>query len=161
MKKYLLILSLLFLFNSAYSQELVKADMNVLDSIKSANKGKVILFNFWATWCRPCVEEFPDLLKLKENFSDTSFTLVLVTLDFGKSFEVKTKEFLKKNDVDFVTYFNGFGKDEDLINYMSKDWEGSIPATFIYDKKGIMRNSFIGKQSYDAFRKAVQKLTVK
>jgi thiol-disulfide isomerase/thioredoxin len=161
MKKYFLILFLLFLFKTGYSQELVKADMNVLDSIKSANKGKVILFNFWATWCRPCVEEFPDLLKLNDNYNDSSFKLVLVSLDFGKSFEEKTMEFLKKNDVDFVTYFNGFKKDEDLINYMSKDWEGSIPATFIYDKKGVFRNSFIGKQSYETFSNAVKKLVNK
>lgn len=160
MIKLLLPLVLLFTFisKSGYSQDLLPADKSVLDSIKESNKGSVILFNFWATWCRPCVEEFPDLLEVNRKYKDSGFVLILVSLDFGKKFEDKTKAFLKKNNVDFNTYFNNFSKDEDLINYMDKEWEGSIPATFIFDKKGVLRNTFIGKQSFKSFDKTVGKL---
>lgn len=150
-----------FISNVSFSQKLLPADKSVLDSITEANKGKVILFNYWATWCRPCVEEFPDLLEINQKYKDSSFVLILVSLDFGKKFEDRTKAFLGKNNVDFVTYYNNFSRDEDLINYMSKDWDGSIPATFILDKKGILRNAFIGKQNFKSFDKTVGKLIKK
>jgi len=158
MKKYIILLLILFIFSSiSQAQELLPANKNVLDSIKSANKGKVILFNFWATWCKPCVEEFPDLVKLNEKYKDSTFKIVFVSLDFGKALGEKTKAFLKKHDVDYTSYFNNFAKDEDLINYMDKNWEGSIPATFIFDKAGVLKKSFIGKQKYDDFKKVVIK----
>ncbi|MEZ4690516.1 MAG: hypothetical protein R3A12_10170 [Ignavibacteria bacterium] len=70
---------------------------------------------------------------------------MFVSLDFGKNFPKQTKEFLKEMNVDFTTYYNNFSSDEDLINYMDKEWEGSIPGTFIFDKEGSLKKSYIGK----------------
>ncbi len=61
-------------------------------------------------------------------------------------------------NVDFITYYNGFEKDEDLINYMDQKWNGGIPGTFIFNKKGILQKTFIGKTSYKDFKKAVKNL---
>jgi len=143
---------------NSYSQELIPANEKVLDSIKAANKGKVVLYNFWATWCKPCVEEFPDLMKINNEFKDKDFKLVFISLDFGDDFEKETQKFLKKMNVDFVTYYNGFKKDEDLINYMDKSWNGGIPGTFIYDKEGKLKKTFIGKTSHSEFKKTISKL---
>lgn len=142
----------------AISQELKPADHTTLDSIKAANKGKVVLFNFWATWCKPCVEEFPDLVKINEAYKDDDFKIILVSLDFAEDLDSKTKNFLNKMKVDFVSYYNGFEKDDDLINYMDKNWNGGIPGTFIYDKEGKLSKTFIGKTKYEDFEKAIEKL---
>lgn len=139
-----------------YSQELLPADKNVLDSIRNANRENVILINFWATWCRPCTEEFPDLMKLYKNYRDKNFKIVFVSLDFGDNLGEKTKDFLKKQGVDFITYYNNFSKDEELINYISKDWEGSIPGTFIYSKN-ILQKTLIGKHNYKDFKEVILK----
>jgi thiol-disulfide isomerase/thioredoxin len=157
MKILSLILLLFLLFNISYSQELLPANEKVLDSIKQANKGKVILINFWASWCKPCTEEFPDLLEINNEYKDKDFKIVFGTLDFGDDLTTKTKKFLKKNDVDFITYSNGFAKDEDLINYMDKNWEGAIPGTFIYDKNGKLSKTFIGKRNYEDFKEVIDK----
>ncbi|MBL0106287.1 MAG: TlpA family protein disulfide reductase [Ignavibacteria bacterium] len=157
MKKYIILFIFLISSCASYSQVLLPADKFVLDSIRSANKGNVILFNFWATWCKPCTEEFPDLLKLNKNFKDKNFKLIFVSLDFGDELGDKTKAFLKKQGVDFVTYFNNFSKDEELINYMSKDWDGSIPGTFIFDQNNILRKTLIGKHNYKKFKEVITK----
>lgn len=143
--------------NTSFSQELLPANETVLDSIKEANKGKVIFFNFWASWCKPCVEEFPDIMQLNSEYKDKDFKLVFISLDFGEDLSKKTRSFLKKMNVDFVTYSNGFIKDEDLINYMDKDWEGAIPATFIFDKTGKLRKTLVGKHNYEDFKEVTDK----
>lgn len=140
---------------------LLPANKTTLDSIKESNKGKVILFNFWATWCKPCVEEFPDLMEINKKYKDSEFKLVFVTLDFGDALKKNTKGFLQKNNVDFPTYYNAFEKDDELINFMNKDWDGAIPGTFIFDKSGVLKKTFIGKQDFDDFDEALQKLVTK
>ncbi len=157
MKKLIFLVILILVSCSSYSQELLPADKFVLDSIRTANKGNVILFNFWATWCRPCTEEFPDLVKLHKNFKDKNFKLVFVSLDFGDELGDKTKAFLKKQGVDFVTYYNNFSKDEDLINYMSKEWDGSIPGSFVFDKNNKLCKTLIGKHNYEDFKDVIIK----
>lgn len=158
MKKYLILLVLFFTFQSySFSQEFLPANQNTLDSLKDAYKGKVILFNFWATWCKPCVEEFPDLMKINSEYKDKDFKLIFVTLDFGNDLAVQTKKFLDKMNVDFTTYYNAFKNDEDLINYMNKDWNGGIPGTFIFNKDGKLIKTLIGKSEYAEFKKAIDK----
>ena len=157
MKTIFFLVIFILSINASYSQELLPANEIVLDSIKEANKGKVIFLNFWASWCKPCVEEFPDIMKLNEVYKDKDFKLVFISLDFGDDLALKTKSFLKKMDVDFVTYSNGFKKDEDLINYMDKNWEGAIPATFIFDKNGKLRKTLIGKHNYEDFKEVTDK----
>lgn len=158
-KSFLLaVLTIAALTSRVNSQDLIPANQKVLDSVKAANTGKVIFFNYWATWCKPCVDEFPDIMKINSEYKDKDFKLIFVSLDFGDDLKERTKDFLKKMNVDFDTYYNNFDKDDALINYMSKDWDGGIPGTFIYDKNGKLSKTFIGKTSYDEFKSAVKKL---
>ncbi|MDQ3021626.1 MAG: TlpA family protein disulfide reductase [Bacteroidota bacterium] len=152
---------LLFVISNSniFSQELLPANKNTLDSLREANIGKVVFFNYWASWCKPCVEEFPDILKLNNEYKDKDFKLVFVSLDFGDDLTTQTKKFLKKMNVDFVTYYNNFKNDEDLITYMNKDWDGGIPGTFIFDKKGKFQQALIGKTNYEEFKEVVSKYT--
>lgn len=154
--KLILLVLITLISQLSYSQELLSANKNTFDSLKNVNKGKVILFNYWATWCKPCVEEFPDLIKLNNEYKDKDFKLVLVSLDFSEDIENKTKAFLKKHGVDFVSYYNGFDNDEEIINYMDKNWDGGIPGTFIFDKEGKLQKTFIGKRKYEDFKSAVE-----
>ena len=116
MKKIIMIFILLLIVSTiktSFSQVLLPADMN---------KGKVILVNFWAHWCKPCKEEFPDLVKIHNDFQNENFSLIFVSLDFDEALENNTIPFLKEQGVDFTTYFNNFEKDEELILYIDKNW---------------------------------------
>ncbi len=152
----------LFLFvsaaNTLYGQE-VKPISTVEDIklIMDGGKGKVILVNFWATWCKPCVKEFPELVKLYNNYKDKGFEIVFISVDVPEEVEPKVIPFLKKQGVDFVSYFNKFDKPEELINYIDKNWEGAIPSTYIYDKEGKLTSHILGSRSYEEFEKEILK----
>ncbi len=148
----------MLIFSSAFSQEIIPLDKGKLEDLLKNNKGKPVLVNLWATWCKPCVEEFPELLKIKQDFADKQLEVILISLDFGEDAKEKTMNFLNKMGVDFETYSNAFEKDEDLINVFDNNWNGAIPATFIYDKDGKLKSTLIGKRSYEVFKTEVEKV---
>jgi thiol-disulfide isomerase/thioredoxin len=129
-----------------------------LDELKEKYKGKVVLYNFWATWCKPCVIEFPELVKLYNDYKSKGFELVFISLDMPEEVKLKLIPFLEKNKVDFTTYYCDFKDVSDLMNYFDKKWEGAIPSTYIYDRKGNLATGFIGNRDYEFFEKEIQKL---
>lgn len=159
MKIPAILLILFFAVTYTFSQEvktIVSTDeyQQVLDS----NKGKVILVNFWATWCPPCVKEFPELVKLQKNYRDKDFVLLFVSLDDKGDYDSKLIPFLKKHGVDFTSYFGNFGNPETIMNYVDKSWQGEIPYTGIYNKKGKLVKTFLGSKTYEQFETEVEKL---
>ena len=116
-----------------------------------------MLINFWATWCKPCVKEFPELVKLYNNYKDKGFEIVFISVDVPEDVEPKVVPFLKKQDVDFVSYYNKFERPDELINYIDKNWEGAIPSTYIYDKDGKLTADILGSRSYEDFEKEITK----
>ena len=128
-----------------------------LELLKDSNKGKVVLVNFWATWCKPCVAEFPELVKLYNDYREKGFELVFITVDVPEDITSKVVPFLKQKGVGFVSYYNNFDKPEDLINYFDKDWQGAIPSTYVYDKNWNQTSSMLGKKSYEVFEKEIIK----
>ncbi|MCX7877802.1 MAG: TlpA family protein disulfide reductase [Ignavibacteria bacterium] len=129
-----------------------------MKSVFSELKGKVVLVNFWATWCKPCVKEFPDLIKLYNNYKDKAFEIIFISLDVPEEIDPKVKPFLSKNNVDFTTYYNNFKQPEEIINFMDKNWGGAIPATYIYDREGNLSVSIVGSQRYDQFERELLKV---
>jgi len=110
-----------------------------------------VLVNVWATWCSPCVEEFPDLLHVARELGPQGLRLVLVNVDFPGS-ERETTEFLTKQGVDFPT-FARIGKDEAFVDGLEPKWSGAIPATFLYDDTGKLVKYWEGKASYPVIKK--------
>lgn len=159
-RKLLITLVLLLVsgFGTAYCQK-VRPLSNVgdIDELKQSLKGKVLLMNFWATWCKPCVKEFPDLVNLYKENKEKGFELVFISADVPEDVDPKVKPFLKKNGVDFVTYYINFDKAEDLINYIDSSWEGAIPSTYIYDREGVLKVKIVGKREYSEFESEINK----
>ena len=109
--------------------------------------GRVVLVNVWATWCLPCREEFPDLLKLRRALAGRGFDLVLVSADFDKQLP-QVRSFLARQGVDFTTYLKN-ESDMPFINGLNPAWSGSLPATFVYDRSGTLRDFWEGRAAYD------------
>ena len=128
-----------------------------LKKILGKNKGSVVVVNFWATWCVPCREEFPDLVKLYLNYRDKGIQLVLLSMDDQDQVEA-VKEFLKDNKVDFVSYIRGGQDFEGLVNAIDPQWVGAIPSTFVFNRQGKRVDTMVGKQDYQAFEKAIRPL---
>lgn len=128
-----------------------------LKTILKRKRGKVVLINLWATWCVPCREEFPDLIKLYGKFRDRGLELILISVDFAEQ-RRQVEAFLKENGVTFPTYINAEEGTEDLIGFLAPDWIGGLPTTLVIDRKGRLKRSLVGGQNYEVFHKAVAPL---
>jgi thiol-disulfide isomerase/thioredoxin len=107
---------------------------DVLQRVKES-PGKAVLVNIWATWCAPCVEEFPELLEIRRAWKDRGLEVMLVSADFDSQYD-KLKDFLAAHKVDFVTYHKT-GKDMAFINsFETEEWTGALPVTLLYDDAG-------------------------
>lgn len=158
MKKIFFIFALILIFRTAAAQDVEPLkSTGDLDDIKDKTKGKVVLYNFWATWCKPCVTEFPELVKLYNNYKSRGFELVFISLDMPEEVKTKLIPFLEKNKVDFLSYYSDFKDVSDLMNYFDKNWQGAIPSTYIYDRKGNLATGFIGSRDYEFFEKEILK----
>jgi len=117
---------------------------------------KAVVVNLWATWCVPCRQEFPDLMRFYRAWKDRGVSLVLVSGDFSSE-TGPALEFLASQGVDFRTFLKS-GPDEAFINAFDPQWSGALPATFVYDGKGRRRHSFLGPITYEALERQVAPL---
>jgi len=155
------LLIIILFFNSAeiYPQQSGKIAVKSIDRTKltkliKERKGKILFLNLWATWCVPCREEFPSIVKLADEMKDIEF--VGISIDFPDEVDSKIIPFLKSNNINFTNYVNGFSGDEELINSLDKNWNGALPATFIFDEKGNKKIFLSGGKSYDEFKKEIE-----
>jgi peroxiredoxin len=112
--------------------------------LRDSAKGQVLVLNFWATWCGPCVAEFPEFVQLDAKYRDKGVKVIAISADEPGDLESKVRPFLKQQKAIFDTYVQDVENVEDIINQINKDWPGALPATFIFDKQGNIAHSFLG-----------------
>lgn len=94
----------------------------------------VTVVNFWATWCEPCKEEFPAILKTKSKFDGQGVRFLLVSMDYDSQ-EKAIKDFLKGKKVGFETFWR-IGNEMEFINSLLPDWSGALPTTAFFNSQG-------------------------
>jgi thiol-disulfide isomerase/thioredoxin len=122
-------------------------------SISVANyKGKVVLIDFWATWCGPCVGELPSVISAYEKNHDKGFEIIGVSLDVD---EQKLRDFTKEKNMQWQQFFDGKRWENKLAQ---KYGIQSIPATFLLDGEGkIIGHDLRGAALDEALTKALAK----
>jgi peroxiredoxin len=103
-------------------------------------RGKVVVLNFWATWCGPCVEEMPSLIEMSQQVKGKGVDVLGVSVDVD---EAAYKSFLQKHGVKFLTVRDPEQKSSAL--YGTTGW----PETFIIDRKGVIRRKFVGPVNWE------------
>lgn len=93
------------------------------------------VFNFWATWCKPCVEEMPCFTEAGKSFSQQKVKIILVSLDFRKHLESRLVPFIEKNQISLPVWLLDAPDANAWIDRVSPQWEGSIPAT-LFTRQG-------------------------
>jgi len=113
-------------------------------------KGKLVLVEFWATWCAPCVDELPNLIKAYNKHHADGFEIIGISLDMD---EQKLRSFLKTKEIPWAQYFDGKGWDSKLI---AKYGIQEVPATFLLDGDGkIIGQDLRGEALEAALTKAL------
>jgi thiol-disulfide isomerase/thioredoxin len=105
-------------------------------------KGKVVLLNFWATWCPPCREEIPSMMKLNSFMTGKPFQMVAVSIDEGGKPAIES--FFKETGFSLPTYL-----DESGASAKSYGITG-VPESFIIDKHGVLVKKIIGGFAWDS-----------
>jgi len=127
------------------------------ERLKAQERGRALLVNFWATWCDPCREEFPDLVRLFNTYRRRGLSVVEISMDEPES-RPAIEQFLKSQGASFGSYRQHFNDFEALVNSINPRWGGAIPATFLYDQQGRLVDSWEGATTYAEFESAVKPL---
>ncbi|MBW8050406.1 MAG: TlpA family protein disulfide reductase [Cytophagales bacterium] len=127
--------TILALFLIAFSfilkaQTVKIVSLSELKSYYEVRNDTTYVVNFWATWCRPCLEELPLFEQIKKNHSDEKVKVLLVSLDFPKQVG-KLKKFLTKNKIRSKVVLLDEPDENTWIPQINEKWTGSIPATLI------------------------------
>ena len=144
-------LLLLFLLPGCYSRlrpsriGSVAPDFTVQDSDRKVTlsqfRGDVVVLNFWATWCPPCVEELPSLISMQSRMKEKGVTVLAVSIDVDPD---SYHRFLKERNVNLLTVRDPEQRSSTL--YGTFGW----PETYIIDRKGVVRRKLIGPVDWNS-----------
>ena len=137
--------------------KLAPLDETGFRDLLAAHKGKVVLFDFWATWCEPCREEMPVLASLEKELGSRGLVLLTVSADEPEQ-EADASEFLSRTGIRPPAYIKRARSDEDFINFIDRKWSGALPALFLYGRDGKRAASFIGETDRQDIEAAIRKL---
>lgn len=104
-------------------------------------RGQVVVLNFWATWCPPCIEETPSLIKMQSRMKDKGVVVLAVSIDVD---DAAYHKFLKDYGVNMVTVRDDAQKAASL--YGTHGW----PESYVIDRSGVIRRKFIGPVEWNS-----------
>lgn len=154
----LLILLLISYFIPAQNQPLVYKISDLMKRIHNSSD-TVYVINFWATWCKPCVQELPEFEKLNIEASHTSMKVkvLLVSLDFKENLNDKLLPFLQKNNYQTQCVLLDEVDGNSFINKIHPNWSGAIPATY-FTMGNKKQEEFLEKKlHYEDLKKILEK----
>jgi thiol-disulfide isomerase/thioredoxin len=129
-----------------------------IDSLRRSSGARVVLVNVWATWCRPCMDEMPGLVKVRGEYSRDDLEVILLSADDLSDLDSSVVPFLRKTGVDFPTYIIG-DKDQDaVIRALDPEWSGALPATMLTVRDAPEPRTLVGERTVEQFREEIDAL---
>ena len=142
---------------SAATPKVTQIDIPALKRLVRPS-GKPLLINFWATWCDPCREEYPDLVKIDQEYRG-KLDFITVSLDDVADKDTAVPKFLLDMKAEMPSYLLVTDQEEAAMAVVSKAWTGGLPFTILFDPKGGVLYSRQGKVKIDALKAALIKST--
>jgi len=136
-------------------------DTDALKGLITQQRERPLLVNFWATFCDPCRDEFPDLVKIDKDFRPQSIEFVTVSLDDIDQIKTDVPKFLDAMKATMPAYLLNVSDPEPAINFIDKRWQGDLPATYLYNEKGEVVYKHIGRVNTAELRAAIEKVVKK
>jgi thiol-disulfide isomerase/thioredoxin len=112
-----------------------------LQALLKRDGNRPLLVNYWATWCDPCRDEFPDLVKIDEDYRVKGLDFIAITLDEVSDIDTEVPKFLRAMKATMPVYLLNVTDPEPVINAIDPNWGGAMPATFLYSSKGEDRRA--------------------
>ena len=137
---------------------MVSVDEKGLDAVRAKSLGKVLVLNLWATWCKPCIQEFPELLKLQREYRNRGLDVVFISIDDDLKAKQKVLAFLKKMKASGTFYIKQTEDDEMFINAINPKWRGGLPTTLVYDSSCRLVEMVVEQMNFFELEKIVQPL---
>jgi len=132
-------------------------DETAFQKLVETHKGKVVIYDFWATWCEPCRAELPQLTRLEAKLRSQGFELITISADEPEQ-AADAEKVLKQFAVRGLVFRKQAKDDDQFINSIDAKWSGALPALFLYDKTGRKVRSFIGETDMSTVEAAIRKL---
>ncbi len=155
MKLFIAVIFSFFIHTACNSQTISKIKITDLNKLIKESDS-VMIINFWATFCKPCVEEIPDLIKLSKKYKKEKVTLYLVSLDLENYYPEKIKKFVaqKKYSAN-IAWLNESNADY-FCPLIDTTWSGAIPATLFINNKTGYRKFYEKKLTVGEIEEAVK-----
>lgn len=143
---------------STNAQEIKVIDFDALESKWINNNDTLYVVNYWATWCKPCIEELPGFYQLDQEYKDKNFKMILVSLDFPNAVEKSVIPFVKREGIECEVVL--LNDDPNVwINKVNVNWNGAIPVTqFFYKGKSLFYKEQL---TYEELKEVIEKLNFK
>jgi thiol-disulfide isomerase/thioredoxin len=158
MKKILITAAFFVFVFTGNSQIIAKWKITDVEKLMAAKNGDVLVINFWATFCKPCVAEIPSFIKIVDKYKSSQVKLLLVSLDLSSYYPAKIASFAKKNRFNTNIVWLQETNADYFCPKIDTTWSGSIPATLIVNTKTGYRKFFEGEMTaveFETMLKAV------
>ena len=153
MMKYLFLLAL-----PLAAQNFVPIDEAGYQKLVQSQKGSVVIIDFWATYCKPCRAEMPQLVKLEAKLHAKGLRMITISADEPESMALAKKFLAEVGATSLPAYVKRPKDDDKFIDGIDPKWQGALPALFLYDRNGKKIHSFVGETPLATIEAAIQKL---
>jgi thiol-disulfide isomerase/thioredoxin len=133
-------------------------DLAALKAILKRENSRPLLVNFWATWCDPCRDEFPDLVRIDADYRSRGLDFVAISLDDLKDIKTEVPKFLREMRAKMPAYLLNVSDPEPAIKSVDPDWSGALPATFLFNRQGEVAFKHFGRIKPQELRAALDKV---
>lgn len=119
-----------------------------------------LLVNFWATWCEPCRDEFPDLIRIQADYEKRNLDFITISLDDPSELKTSVPEFLREMRAGALpSYLLNVIEPQEVVDAVDPQWGGGLPATFLFDPSGKIVFKHTGRFNTQELRAAIDKVT--
>ena len=145
LKYYISICFLLIISFSSLAQSVEVINVENMESIIHEKTGKTRVINFWATWCKPCIEELPYFEAVNQDPDFDDIEIVLISLDFVEDLNTKVRNYIEKKSITSTVKLLDNVDYNSWIDKVDPSWSGAIPATLVINNT-LNKRIFFEKQ---------------